>query len=751
MKTSYISKHRWPALAGLLATLAILAMIVNSAQAVHDLGLFELDRNTANGGGPGDDWANLPGSAADFSGIIADVNDPSPNCTNAANFGTQFQGGGSKDDLDISSWLWKEGEPLDKDDITNAYAAAYFATSDMGDTSEGDLIIYFGLDRFDTNGSAQVGFWFLQSEVALSSTSSGGGCQFSGLHTNNDVLVQSNFTNGGVISNLSVFRWLNGALVPVITAADCATVAANDAACATVNQTDLAGEPPWEYLDKDGNDSFQTSAFFEGGINISRLIPAADCFTTFVAETRSSTPFDARLKDFALGDLDTCRSDIAVTKEPDDGDAGSSIEAGDTATFTIHVVNNGPDEAPDVTLEDELPNSGLDWSISSQPAGDPCSITGAVGSQVLTCSFGDMANGATRDITITSPTGSDDCGEKPNEVTIETTGNDPDITNNSDTGEITIACPNVSVVKTPDGDDIDVGTNAVFTILVTNNGPGQSDDVTLSDQLPTANGLDWSIVDQGPPPGFTGGTACSLSAGDLLTCDFNTMEEGASYRVRVSSATTVANCGAINNTVTIDADGDITASDDTDTGSIDVLCAAIRILKNSTKGTAVTAAGATFDADGPDSSDFTVVDNGVGDEDSDIGEICVSGLTVGSYTITETAAPDGYAIGTPPADVIADAVAGTHCGTDAAASDHNVGADGTVTFENPPLFDIQVRFRDGGSGEVVLDGAIVCTNVSTGTSSTTDTDEWDDTLTVTGIEMPAGGTVTVECTLVVDP
>jgi hypothetical protein len=182
-----------------------------------------------------------------------------------------------------------------------------------------------------------------------------------------------------------------------------------------------------------------------------------------------------------------------------------------------------------------------------------------------------------------------------------------------------------------------------------------------------------------------------------------------------------------------------------------VLCAAIRILKNSTKGSAVTAAGATFNADGPGSSDFTVVDNGAGDEDSDIGEICVSGLTVGSYTITETAAPGGYAIGTPPADIIADAVAGTHCGTNAAASDTNVGAVGTVTFVNPPLFDIQVRFRDGGANEVVLDGAIVCTNVSTGTPSTADTAEWDDTLTVTGIQVPPGGTVTIQCTLVVDP
>ena len=71
------------------------------------------------------------------------------------------------------------GEPLDKDDITNAYAAAYVNTVDTTNDDIGDLIIYFGLDRFDTNGSAQVGFWFLQSEIGLTDIPSQGGFEFS--------------------------------------------------------------------------------------------------------------------------------------------------------------------------------------------------------------------------------------------------------------------------------------------------------------------------------------------------------------------------------------------------------------------------------------------------------------------------------------------------------------------------------------------------------------------------------------------
>jgi len=76
----------------------------------------------------GDDWGDLfagGGSATRITGILSDIAPP----------GNQFQGGGSKDNNDISEWLWKADEPLDKDDITNAYAAA----STSGQFSRGTL------------------------------------------------------------------------------------------------------------------------------------------------------------------------------------------------------------------------------------------------------------------------------------------------------------------------------------------------------------------------------------------------------------------------------------------------------------------------------------------------------------------------------------------------------------------------------------------------------------------------------------
>ncbi len=329
----------------LSALLVSLVLAGGPVLAVQDLGLFELDRNATDEAGGGDDWATLyagGGSAAEFTGIIEDTMGTNPFGT----VGTQFQAGGSKDDLDISPggatgqhWKWEPGEPLDKDDITNAYAAAYVNTVDTGENNIGDLIIYFGLDRYANNGSAQVGFWFLQDpNFGLTTIKDGGGYQFSGLHEVGDVLVQSNFSRGGVIDTISVYEWVgsggsDGTLDLLFSAQDCEVAAADAPACATVNQGDTPS--PWPFTPKFGTSgTFPQGSFFEGGINITRLVPEAGCFTGFLAETRSSTPFDARLKDFAFGNFELCS--IGVTK---DGDTLSKV--GDDVDYTITLENTG--------------------------------------------------------------------------------------------------------------------------------------------------------------------------------------------------------------------------------------------------------------------------------------------------------------------------------------------------------------------------------------------------------------------------
>jgi hypothetical protein len=342
----------------LVSTALLGAFVVSNALAVHDLGLFQLDRNAQDPDPAAlpDDWqtlysggANSGGSSQVFTGIVPDIATP----------GTQFQGGGSKDNNDLNQWLWKAGEPLDKDDITNAYAAGYVVPpgGGTGSNKPGDFIAYFGLDRFDNSGSAQVGFWFFKSQIGLTNTSSGGGFKFSGAHQVGDILVQSNFEQGGTIDNVSIYEWVgsggsNGALNLIASAKDCndPTNPSDDVACATVNQA--ATPSPWPYTPKSGASSaFPQGSFFEGGINITRLIPQAGCLSSFLAETRSSTPFDSRLKDFALGNFNTCRVDVDTNATPTGGSVVPGTSASDTATVTGSSLVGGTAPRPTGTVD----------------------------------------------------------------------------------------------------------------------------------------------------------------------------------------------------------------------------------------------------------------------------------------------------------------------------------------------------------------------------------------------------------------
>ena len=98
------------------------------------------------------------------------------------------------------------------------------------------------------------------------------------------------------------------------------------------------------------------------------------------------------------------------------------LSAGEIATFTITVTNHGPGTAYDVTLTDQLP-SGT-WTLGGANAAD-CGISA---SNLLTCDFGDLANGASATITVSKTTVADDCGTIHNDVTVAASNEAPPTT-----------------------------------------------------------------------------------------------------------------------------------------------------------------------------------------------------------------------------------------------------------------------------------------------------------------------------------
>jgi len=274
--------------------------------AVHDIGVFELEGDaTDDPAVAGNDWStvNFGGGTGVIArtGVLADPGNA-----------TIFTGGGSKDPIDISQWSWKNdtGGLPDKDNITNAYAAAY--------SVNGQLLIYFGADRFANDGDAQLGFWFFQQNITTNLT---GG--FNGVHQVGDVLVLANFSNGGAVTTIQVLEWVGsggnqkgGTMQLLLTedAAKCGPTLIGDEACAITNSGPTSS--PWPYTPKSGTTGvFPQFSFFEGGINISAVFNGATppCFASFLAETRSSTSVTAVLKDFVLGAFPVCGINITKT------------------------------------------------------------------------------------------------------------------------------------------------------------------------------------------------------------------------------------------------------------------------------------------------------------------------------------------------------------------------------------------------------------------------------------------------------
>lgn len=271
------------------------------ALAVDDLNLFELDANTVDNSGAGlpDDWNNIhsgPNGASITTGIVPDTT-------------PRVFTGGSKDILDISDWSHRLGSSPPKSDLLHAYAAAY--------PSGQDLIIYFGADRASTNGTVTTGFWFFKNEISINANGS-----FSGLHSDGDVLVVADYDNGGKVGTIVVYEWLGGGLQKIVQSQNLLGSPGlfcdgGDNVCATTNGSNIT--VPW-------NGTLVPGQFFEGGINITQLIPGAGCFSSFMATSRSSTTESAEIKNFILDSFPVCGMTVTkVCSDPELAGANSDM------------------------------------------------------------------------------------------------------------------------------------------------------------------------------------------------------------------------------------------------------------------------------------------------------------------------------------------------------------------------------------------------------------------------------------------
>jgi hypothetical protein len=260
-------------------------------------GPFELDGNAVNDPAvAGDDWANAVfgdgGSSFAHSFLTDAVNSTGDDVFTGAARDTEG--------IQAGPWRFKDSKPPARNDISHAYAAAAM------DPSNGHVLLFAGLDRYDNGGNAAAGFWFFQNAIGKNPrVTTNGGHPFTGQHADGDILLVSDFTRGGPAA-LQVFRWTGddstGGLVPV-TAPDGAAFAVVNGAPITV---------PWSFTDKSDHAGPAAGEFLEVGVDLTAL-GLGGCFSTFLAETRSSRSPTATISDFGIGTFNTCRLDLPNT------------------------------------------------------------------------------------------------------------------------------------------------------------------------------------------------------------------------------------------------------------------------------------------------------------------------------------------------------------------------------------------------------------------------------------------------------
>jgi uncharacterized repeat protein (TIGR01451 family) len=456
---------------------------------------------------------------------------------------------------------------------------------------------------------------------------------------------------------------------------------------------------------------------------------------------------------------------LTISKIPDGVDTGGlsgTVNLGTAIKFKITVTNNGTEDATNVKIDDTLPGTG--WTEDPDVA--QCTISGG---NVLHCDVGTLADGASFSVTVQRPSVAGDCagdtgtgvrvdnGSLTQDPIDDATATADDGLKATDPGHVFVKCPDAGVLKGPDNTPVIVGNNIVFTINITTNGPGPSPNVVLTDTLPA--GFQWTVggdataaLCEPDPPG-------PIAGGTTLTCNFGTIPFPGSKTVTLTAPTTGANCGrTVPNTATITGDGDRVTMNNTDNASVTIQCAALRIDKKSTKannpfvsgGTdptpAVTTDNATFviTPNPKNGGTLTVVDNGDNDADPAYGRVCVSDVIprAAGYSIQETVAPKGYGLPTPATQQSAAVTAPGSCSSGATL----------VTFLDPPLGEIVVRWNDLGSGET--DAKIDCAQGQTALAPTPadGTPGAHDDTTETYTNLPAANPpIVYTCTISADP
>lgn len=192
---------------------------------------------------------------------------------------------------------------------------------------------------------------------------------------------------------------------------------------------------------------------------------------TVAAASPTANATYGEVEDYQIN-INSPTADLAIVKTVNEAEP----VVGENVIFTLSVTNNGPANATGVQVDDLLPD-GYTYVSSNPSVGSYVPATGV-------WTIGNLAAGAPA-VTLQITAQVKASGNYVNNAIVDGTEPDPVPENNQDDA-VTDPQPlaDLAIVKTVDESTPVVGTNVVFTLLVTNNGPSDATGVTVNDLLP---------------------------------------------------------------------------------------------------------------------------------------------------------------------------------------------------------------------------------------------------------------------------
>ncbi|QAY69456.1 DUF11 domain-containing protein [Xylanimonas protaetiae] len=218
------------------------------------------------------------------------------------------------------------------------------------------------------------------------------------------------------------------------------------------------------------------------------------------------------------------QADVSIEKvmSPDPAPVGSAV----TATLTVR--NAGPNTATAVTVTDPVPAG---WTgVTATAAQGTC----AVGGGTVTCSLGDLPDGATRTVTLTGTTAASSTATTlTNVATVSTTASDPVPANNVAGDAVTLTrLADLTVSKTPEQQTAAPGAGVTWTLTVHNDGPSDASGVRIDDAFDVA-GLA-TITGATVSVSAGQGASCTRAVGRSVRCAVAVLPAGATATVTVT-------------------------------------------------------------------------------------------------------------------------------------------------------------------------------------------------------------------------